>query len=98
MKQIALMGTLLASAPALAQAQSTTPVTNAPPAASNFVEQQRPSQTSSNPWDVVPPKVPYWNLVEEITATSKPGQPSPLNPSCAGKRGDECVRSAEAPK
>ena len=50
----------------------------------------------ANPWDVVPPTPPYKNLADEITATSRPGQPSPLNPSCAGMTGDQCVRSEQS--
>ena len=38
----------------------------------------------ANPWEVVPPTPPYKNLADEIKATSAPGQPSPLNPSCSG--------------
>ena len=50
----------------------------------------------ANPWDLVPPTPPYKNLADEIKATSRPGQPSPLNPSCAGMTGDQCVRSEQA--
>jgi hypothetical protein len=49
----------------------------------------------ANPWDVVPP-APYKNLADEIKATSRPGQPSALNPSCAGMTGDQCVRSEQS--
>ena len=49
----------------------------------------------ANPWDLVPPTPPYKNLADEIKATSRPGQPSPLNPSCAGMTGDQCVRSEQ---
>jgi hypothetical protein len=51
----------------------------------------------ANPWDVVPPTPPYKNLADEIKATSRPGQPSALNPSCAGMTGDQCVRSEQSP-
>jgi len=49
----------------------------------------------ANPWDVTPP-APYRNLADSLKATSKPGQASPLNPSCEGKTGDACVRSEES--
>jgi hypothetical protein len=50
----------------------------------------------ANPWDLVPPTPPYKNLADEIKATSQPGQPSALNPSCAGMTGDQCVRSEQS--
>jgi hypothetical protein len=50
----------------------------------------------ANPWDLVPPTPPYKNLADEIKATSRPGQPSALNPSCAGMTGDQCVRSEQS--
>ena len=50
----------------------------------------------ANPWDVVPPTPPYKNLADEIKATPRQGQPSPLNPSCAGMTGDQCVRSEQS--
>ena len=55
------------------------------------------SSTSApaNPWDQVPPS-PNKNLADDIKATSRPGQPSALNPSCAGMTGDECVRSEQS--
>jgi hypothetical protein len=49
----------------------------------------------ANPWDVTPPS-PQRNLADSLKATSKPGQASPLNPSCEGKTGDACVRSEES--
>jgi len=101
MQYLSLISALLVSAPVLAQTQSgTTPVTNAlPRAADNIIQPPSgPNQTLSNPWDIVPPMVPYRNLADEIKAASKPGQASPLNPSCEGKTGDACVRSAEPPR
>ncbi len=99
MKLVSLIGALLVSGPALAQTQNTMPVTNAPPPeAVNFVQPKAPIQAAANPWDIVPPVAPYRNLADQIRATSKPGQASPLNPSCEGERGDQCVRSAEPPK
>jgi len=53
------------------------------------------TSASANPWDVVPPTPPYKNLSDEIKSTSRPGQPSALNPSCAGMTGDQCVRSEQ---
>lgn len=50
----------------------------------------------ANPWDVVPPTAPQKSVADQIKATAQPGQPSPLNPSCEGKTGDACVRSAQA--
>jgi len=50
----------------------------------------------ANPWDLVPPTPPYKNLADGIKATSQPGQPSPLNPSCSGMTGDQCVRSEQS--
>ena len=55
----------------------------------------RPRATSSNPWNSLPEVAPYQNLADSLKATAAPGQPSPLNPSCEGKTGDQCVRSAE---
>ena len=52
--------------------------------------------SQANPWDVVPPTAPQKSIADEIKATARPGQPSPLNPSCEGKTGDACVRSAQA--
>src|SRR5204863_7196640 len=47
----------------------------------------------ANPWDQVPTTAPYKNLADSLQATSKPGQASPLNPSCEGQTGDACVRA-----
>jgi hypothetical protein len=49
----------------------------------------------ANPWDVVPATTPDKSLADDIKAASRPGQPSPLNPSCAGMTGDQCVRSEQ---
>ena len=97
MKHVLFIGTLLASAPALAQ--------NQPQPGDNSVQPtSEPAQPASNamvrvdnPWVVVPAQSPGLGLAEAIKATSKPGEADPLNPSCAGETGDECVRS-EQPK
>lgn len=49
----------------------------------------------ANPWDQVPQTPPYKNVADAVKATTPPGQPSALNPSCAGMTGDQCTRSAE---
>jgi hypothetical protein len=48
----------------------------------------------ANPWDQVPSTVPYKNLADAVKASTPPGQQSALNPSCEGKTGDACSRSA----
>jgi len=50
----------------------------------------------ANPWDETPRTAPYKNLADAVKATTQPGQPSTLNPSCEGMSGDACVRSAES--
>ena len=45
---------------------------------------------------IAPPTSPDRELAEEIDAKAQPGQQSPINPSCEGKTGDDCVRSAKA--
>jgi len=55
-----------------------------------------PASVPANPWDVVPPTPPHKNLADELKATSPPGQPSALNPSCAGMTGEQCVRSEQS--
>jgi hypothetical protein len=50
----------------------------------------------ANPWDLVPSTAPYKNVADAVQATSRPGQPSALNPSCAGMTGDQCVRSEQS--
>jgi hypothetical protein len=95
MKCVIFLGVLAVSASALAQAQSPkTPPTNGPLTPGQFVQPGAPS----NPWDIVPPTAPYRNLAEAIKATQVSGQASPLNPSCEGKTGAECARSAAPPK
>src|SRR5690349_13866707 len=96
MKKISLNGSLLFSNPALASAQSsTTLVTNVPPLAAHLGQRgTQVPQTAHDPWDVVPPMVPYRNLADEVKATSKPGQASPLNPNCEGKTDDAIDRRA----
>jgi hypothetical protein len=54
------------------------------------------TSAQANPWDDVPPTVPYKNLADAVEATSQPGQPSALNPSCAGMTGDACARSEQS--
>lgn len=88
MKHVLFIGTLLVSAPALAQIPPQ-------PGRTTLQPKGEPAQTPSNPWDVVPAAAPYRNLAEAIKATSKPGEASPLNPSCEGETGDACVRSEE---
>src|SRR5437763_14756679 len=99
MKQVLFVGMLLVSAPALTHTQgATSPAANTPaPMAENFV-QPVPRQPSHDPWDVVPAIAPYRNLADALKEAAKPGEASPLNPSCEGKTGDACVRSGEAPK
>lgn len=50
----------------------------------------------ANPWDQVPNTAPYKNLADAVKASTQPGQPSALNPSCEGMTGDACTRSAES--
>jgi hypothetical protein len=50
----------------------------------------------ANPWDLVPPTPPYKNLADELKATARPGQPSALNPTCAGMTGEQCIRSEQS--
>jgi hypothetical protein len=50
----------------------------------------------ANPWDVVPPTPPYKSEADAVKAATPPGQPSNLNPSCAGMTGDACIRSQES--
>ena len=88
MHYLPLIGAILVSAPATGQTRSgTTADPNALPRATyNVVQQQNaPGQPASNPWDIVPPTTPYRHIADEIKAAAKPGQPSPLNPSCEGK-------------
>ena len=51
--------------------------------------------TQANPWDVAPKAVPYKNVADAVKATSEPGKPSALNPSCAGMTGDACTKEAK---
>lgn len=97
MKHVLFIGTFLVSAPALAQTQSQ-------PGDNPVQPKSEPTQSASNvmmradnPWVVVPAQSPGLNMAEAIKATSKQGEADPLNPSCAGETGDECVRS-EQPK
>jgi hypothetical protein len=98
MKRPLFIGILFVSGPALAQTQgATNPTANPPRPAGNLV-QPGPRQPSHDPWDVVPAIAPYRNWADGLKAASKPGEASPLNPSCEGKTGDACVRSVEPPK
>ena len=54
------------------------------------------TSVQANPWDVVPPTTPYKNIADAVKASTKPGQPSALNPSCEGMTGDACTRSEES--
>ena len=102
MKVISIIGALLLSAPAVALPQNSPvpPGTNVPPPASTDLVQppRAPGQMSSNPWDSLPAMTPYRKLADDIKAQSGQAPVSPLNPSCAGKTGEECVREAEVPK
>ena len=52
------------------------------------------TSAQANPWDQVPSTVPYKNIADTVKASSPSGQQSALNPSCEGKTGDACSRSA----
>jgi hypothetical protein len=97
MKQVLFVGMLLVSAPALTQGPRSRAANTPAPMAKNLV-QPGPRQPSHDPWDVVPSMAPYRNLADALKEAAKPGEASPLNPSCEGKTGDACVRSVEAPK
>ena len=99
MKHVLFIGMLFVSAPALTQTQgANSSAANAPPPAANNLVQPSPRQASHDPWDVVPAMAPYRNLADALKEGWKSGEASPLNPSCEGKTGDACVRSAESPK
>jgi hypothetical protein len=93
------IGMLLVSAPALSQTQgATSPAAKTPLPAAGNLAQPDPRQPSHDPWDIVPAIAPYRNWADALKTTSKPGEASPLNPSCEGKTGDACVRSEEPPR
>jgi hypothetical protein len=97
MKQVLFAGMLLVSAPALTQGATSRAANTPAPMPENLV-QPGPRQPAHDPWDVVPAMAPYRNWADALKEAAKPGEASPLNPSCEGKTGDACVRSLEAPK
>lgn len=95
MKSLVLLAALLIASPALAQ--SNAPAPN-PPATNAPASVSQPSQPIHDPWDDVPATVPYKNVADAIKDSARPGEPSPLNPSCEGMTGEQCVRAAEKPQ
>ena len=101
MKYLVFLVALVITAPVFGQTKGTSPAvtSNSPPVAAGVAQMGTSSdQTSSNPWDVLPAAAPYRNLADALKANAGPGQPSPLNPTCEGMTGDECVRSANRPE
>jgi len=93
-KYALLLSALVLSAPVLAQNEDTQTPKNYE---ANSTKATPHSSHTSNPWDVVPTTVPYKLVGEALLTTAKHGDPSPLNPSCAGMTGDACIRSASQP-
>ena len=51
---------------------------------------------NANPWDVTPATAPYKAAAQTVKQATPPGQPSNLNPSCAGMTGEQCAKAAQA--
>lgn len=97
MKIILVITLLLASAPSLSQKQDSVRSETNPRSdtSKEALQTQRGStDAASNPWNTTQPS-PDRALAEDVKARAKSGEQSPLNPSCAGKTGEECVRGTE---
>lgn len=90
MNSLVLVSVLLAASPAFAQQNAPASDPPARPALEKGV--------FHDPWDVMPVTIPYKNRSDAIKDSARPGQPSPLNPSCEGMTGDACARAAVQPR